>query len=209
MKSHKYLAVLGAGGFAAEVIEAAELAGWTVSGLYADGAASQGRTVMGVKCLGEISDFVNGPKAAYFIAIGNNEARQRLNHSLTSGGHEAIVLIHPNSSVSRTAVLSPGVYIGAGAFVGPQVKMGQHAIVNVGASIGHDAILEDWTQVCPGARVSGFAVLRTGAFMGSNAVLGPRGVMEEWSKLCAASFAPHSVKVRSLAVGVPARISSA
>ena len=205
MNSPKYVAVLGASGFAAEVIEAAELSGWTVSGLYDDDVSAQGRVVMGNTCLGKISDFENGPQAAYIFAIGNNEVRKRLTPGLAKRGHKAIILIHPGASVSRTALLSLGVYVGAGAFVGPQAKVGQHAIVNVGASVGHDAILGDWTQICPGSRVSGFAVLKEGAFMGSNAVLGPRVVMEEWSRLGAASFASRTVAARSLAVGVPAR----
>ena len=208
MNSPKYVAVLGAGGFAAEVIEAAELAGWTVSGLYDEDVTAQGRVVMGNTCSGKISDFENGPQAAYIFAIGNNEGRQRLTLSLAKRGHKAIILIHPEASVSRTALLGPGSYIAAGAFVGPQVKVGKHVIVNVGATIGHDAVLGDWTQICPGARVSGFAVLREGAFMGSNSVVGPHGVMEEWSKLGASSFAYRLVKARSLAVGVPARIVS-
>ena len=205
MKTGKQIAVLGAGGFSAEVVDAAELAGWTVTALYDDDETAEGRVVMGRMWLGTISDFAQGEKAAYILAIGNNEARQRLDTQLTIAGHVAIVLIDPRSNVSRSAVISPGAYVAAGAFVGPQAKIGRHAIVNVSASIGHDAILADWTQVCPGARVSGFGVLAEGAFMGSNAVLGPHGVMGEWSKLGAASFANRTVAARSLAVGVPAR----
>lgn len=205
MKGGKKIVVLGAGGFSAEVLEAAELAGWTVTALYDDDAAAKGRLVMGRPCLGPISDFERGAKGAYIMAIGNNEVRQRLDARLTNAGHEAIAVIDPRSAVSRTAVIGPGAYIGAGAFVGPQARIGRHAIVNVGASIGHDVVLGDWTQVCPGARVSGFAVLGEGAFMGSNAVLGPHGVMGEWSKLGAASFANRAVAARTLAVGVPAR----
>lgn len=209
MKTDKTLVVLGAGGFSAEVVEAAELAGWTVTALYDDDAAAKRRVVMGKPCLGTISDFEQGAKGAYIMAIGTNEVRQRLATRLAAAGYEAIAVIDPRSAVSRSAVVSPGAYIAAGAFVGPQVKVGQHAIVNVGVSIGHDAILGDYSQVCPGARVSGYGVLGEGAFMGSNAVLGPGGVMGEWSKLGAASFANRTVAARTLAVGVPARTITA
>ena len=205
MSVTKEMVVLGAGGFAAEVIEAAELAGWVVTRLYDDDATARDRVVMGRKCVGPISDFERSAKAAYIFAIGHNEVRQRLASRLAAAGHEAVAVVHPGTAVSRTAVISAGAYVAAGAFVGPQVRVGRHAIVNAGASIGHDAVLGDWTQVCPGARVSGFAVLGEGAFMGSNAVLGPHGVMGEWSKLGAASFANRSVEARSLVVGVPAK----
>lgn len=205
MKTDKTLVVLGAGGFSAEVVEAAEFAGWTVAALYDDDAAAKGRVVMGRPCLGPISDFEQGAKGAYFMAIGTNEVRQRLSARLASAGHVAIAVIDPRSAVSRSAVVGAGAYIAARAFVGPQAKVGQHAIVNVGVSIGHDAMLGDYSQICPGGRVSGYAVLGEGAFMGSNAVLGPGGVMGEWSKLGAASFANRTVVARTLAVGVPAR----
>lgn len=205
MSAAKEMVVLGAGGFAAEVIEAAELAGWIVTRLYDDDATARDRIVMGKKTVGTISEFESSEKAAYIFAIGRNDVRQRLESLLAKAGHEAVAVVHPGAAVSRTAVVSAGAYVAAGAFVGPQVRVGRHAIVNAGASVGHDVVLGDWSQVCPGARVSGFAVLGVGAFMGSNAVLGPHGVMGEWSKLGAGSFANRSVEAHALFVGVPAK----
>lgn len=205
MRTEKSLAVIGAGGFSAEVVEAAELAGWNVTGLYDDDEAAKGRMVLGRPCLGPISDFELGATGVYVMAIGTNEVRQRIAARLAVAGHIAVAVVDPRSAVSRTAAISAGAYVGAGAFVGPQVKIGQHVIVNVGGAVGHDASIGDFSQLCPGARVSGFGVLGEGAFMGSNAVLGPHGVMGEWSKLGAASFASRTVAARTLAVGVPAR----
>ncbi len=198
-------AVLGAGGFASEIIEAAELAGYIILGLYDDSEAARGRVVMGYSCLGTISDFEQGSQCAYILAIGTNEVRQCLATRLEKVGHEAITLVDPRAYVSRTVKIGLGSYVGAGALVGPHVTIGRHGIVNFGASVAHDAILGDYSQICPGARVSGYGVLGEGAFMGSNAVLGPGGVMGEWSKLGAASFANRTVAARTLAVGVPAR----
>jgi len=205
MKTEKSLVLIGAGGFSAEVVEAAELAGWVVTALYDDDEALKGRMVLGRPCLGSILDFERGSKGAYVMAIGTNEVRQRIAVRLALAGHAAVAVIDPRSAVSRTAAIRAGAYIAAGAFVGPQAHIGQHVIVNVGVSVGHDASIADFSQLSPGARVSGFGVLGEGAFMGSNAVLGPHGVMGEWSKLGAASFASRTVAARTLAVGVPAR----
>jgi sugar O-acyltransferase (sialic acid O-acetyltransferase NeuD family) len=208
MKTSKELVVLGAGGFAAEVIEAAELAGWVVTGLYDDTPEALGRRILGRTCLGTLAEFMRAPKTGFVFAIGNNEARQKLGAEIEWHGHESSAVIHPSAVVSRSAIIMPGAFVGATAFVGPQAKIGHHAIVNVGSSVGHDAVLGDFSQLCPGARVSGFSVLEVGAFMGSNAVLGPRGRMESWSKLGASSFVPRVVPAHSLAVGVPARVVS-
>ncbi|MBI5425337.1 MAG: NeuD/PglB/VioB family sugar acetyltransferase [Opitutae bacterium] len=205
MKTDKSLVVIGAGGFSAEVVDAAELAGWTVTALYDDDESARGRVVMGRPCLGPISHFELGAQGTYIMAIGANDVRLRIAARLGAAGHRAVAVIDPRSAVSRSAEIGAGAYIAAGAFVGPQVQVGQHVIVNVGVSVGHDAVIGDFSQLCPGARVSGFAVLGEGAFMGSNAVLGPRGNMGEWSLLGAASFANRAVAARVLAVGVPAR----
>lgn len=197
--------MLGAGGFSAEVIEAAELAGLVVEGLYDDDPAAWERAVMGKSCLGTLSHFEKLSPAAYVFAIGSNAARHELAARMARAGHVAQPVVHPGAAVSRTARIGGGAYVAAGAFVGPQVHVGQHSIVNVGASIGHDAVIGDFAQVCPGARVSGFGVLGTGAFMGSNSVLGPHGAMGEWSKLGASSFANRVVEPHALAVGVPAK----
>ena len=209
MTMSKELVILGAGGFAAEVIEAAEIAGWVVTGLYDDAPDALGRKILGHTCLGTLVDFTRASKTSFVFAIGNNEVRQKVAAEMELHGHEPTTVIHPSAVVSRSAIVMPGAFVGATAFVGPQARIGRHVIVNVGSSIGHDAFVGDFSQLCPGARVSGLSVLEVGAFMGSNAVLGPGGRMEQWSKLGSSSFAPRLVPAHSLAVGVPARVVSA
>jgi sugar O-acyltransferase (sialic acid O-acetyltransferase NeuD family) len=207
MKTANELVILGAGGFAAEVIEAAELAGWTISRLYDDDVSAHGRLVLGKSCVGSMADFEQQAPSCYVFAIGNNKVRQNLAARLSAVGHDARAVIHPSAVVSPTASIGAGAYIGAGAFVGPLVKVGLHAIVNVGVSIGHNAVIGDCAQLCPGVRVSGFVRMGSGVFVGSNAVIAPGVVMGEWAKLGASSFAAKDVPAGKLAVGVPARVA--
>lgn len=207
MNAGKTMVVLGAGGFAAEVVEAAEQAGLVVTKLYDDDPSAHGRTVMGKPCVGGLAEFLAQEPAAYVFAIGNNQVRHKLAERLDAAGHVPVTVIHPGAVVSRTALVDAGAYVGAGAFVGPQVRVGRHAIVNVHVSVGHDAVIGVCAQLCPGVRVSGFARIGTGAFLGSNAVIAPGLAMGEWSKLGAASFAVRDIPANKLAVGVPARLA--
>lgn len=202
----KELVIIGAGGLAAEIIEAAELAGWRVTKLYDDNPAMLSREVLGRKCYGIIDAFERSSTTSYHIAIGRNDVRQKLGVRLSNVGHQEITVIHPNAIVSRAARIGQGTYIGAGAFVSPDVQVGSYSIINVGATIGHNATLGNWVQICPGARISGFGVLGDGVFIGSNAVVGPGVALGEWSKLGASSFAARNVPAHNLAVGIPARI---
>jgi acetyltransferase EpsM len=207
MSDRAKLAVLGAGGFATEVMEAATLVGWKSFELYDDDPAKKGGTFLGSRCVGSIADFEHSPRSNYILAIGNNSLRQHFGERLQAKGHTAIRLIHPSTVISPTAQIGEGSFLGPFVWVGPQVRIGRHALINMGASIGHDAVLADWVQLCPGARVSGFSNLGNGAFMGSNAVLAPSVGMEEWSQLAATSFAWRTIPARALAAGCPARIA--
>lgn len=207
MTANNELVVLGAGGFAAEVIEAAEQAGLVVTRLYDDDSAALGRIVIGKPCVGSVAEFLQQAPATYVFAIGNNQARQKLSARLDAAGHVPISVIHPSASVSRTAVVEAGAYVGAGAFVGPKVRLGRHCIVNWHVSVGNDAQIGDWAQLCPGVRVSGFVRIGPGVFVGSNAVVAPGVSIGEWAKLGASSFAVRDVAAGKLAVGVPARVA--
>lgn len=207
MSGSAKLAVLGAGGFASEVMEAAALRGWKSFALYDDDASKHGRTIFGSPCVGNIADFESSPITSFICAIGDNSVRQRLAERLEKWGHSAEKIIHPNTVISSTAEIGAGSFVGPFVWIGPQVRVGRHALINMGASLGHDSILGDWVQLCPGARVSGFCELGDGVFMGSNSVLAPNAAMKEWSQLAATAFAWKTIPARTLAVGSPARIA--
>jgi sugar O-acyltransferase (sialic acid O-acetyltransferase NeuD family) len=207
MNRSRELAVIGAGGFSGEVADVALLTGWDSIRLYDDNPATVGKVVAGNPCVGSVADFEHDAPSDYIIGIGRNLTRRLIGQRLEAAGHRAVSIIHPYTAISRSAEIGCGAFIGIGVFVGPQVKIGRHALLNVGSSVGHDASLGDWVQLCPGARVSGFCRLENGAFMGSNSVLAPQVAMGEWSQLAATSFAMKSIPANCLAGGSPARIA--
>jgi acetyltransferase EpsM len=206
---NKRLAIIGAGGFAAEVVEAAKEFGWNVQGLYDDDINLLGAQVMGCLCVGKIDDLISASPVNFVMAIGSNKVRFKLADRLIKAGHQPVSVIHPTAMVSRTAKVDDGAFIGAGVFIGPQAMVGAHAIVNVNATVGHDAQIGAFAQVCPGARVSGFVKVGLGAFLGSNASIAPLLQIGEWSRLSAGSFLHRSIPSQALAVGVPARVVDA
>jgi len=200
------LAIIGASGFAAEVVEAARACGWNIQGLYDDDSKLHGSRIMGYLCNGRVDEIMNETPVRFVLAIGSNKARYKLAERLFKAGHRPVSIIHPTAIVSQTAKVEDGAYIGAGAFIGPHALLASHAIVNVHASIGHDAQIGAFAQVCRGARVSGSVKIDLGAFLGSNASIAPLLRMGEWSCLSANSFLHRSIPPRVLAIGVPARV---
>ena len=206
------ISVIGGGGFAGEVIDAL-LAGTAPSaikivGVFDDDTRLSGGLVHGFAYGGKTQDFIERtpPQSKYVLAIGDNSKRQRLAALFDQHEKVAISVIHAQASVSHWATVSAGAYVGAFAFVGPRSSIGMHAIVNVGSSVGHGATVGDFSQLCPGVRISGSCRVGIGAFLGSNSVLGPGATMGDWAKLGACSYAHRAVPSARLAVGVPARV---
>jgi sugar O-acyltransferase (sialic acid O-acetyltransferase NeuD family) len=200
------LAIIGFGGFAAEVVETAQLSGWSRITLYDDDRSKHGKVLAGFPCEGSVDDLARSTLSSFFIAIGSNSARQKIAEKLEQSGHMPATVRHPLSIVSSSARITAGAFVGAHAWVGPNVSVGRHALINSSTTIGHDTILGHWIQLCPGVRVSGFARLGDGVFVGSNAVIGPNVILGEWSRLGATSFARRDVPPGALAVGSPAQL---
>jgi acetyltransferase-like isoleucine patch superfamily enzyme len=72
-------------------------------------------------------------------------------------------------------------------------------------SLGHDSVLEDYSQICPGARISGGCRIGKQAFLGSNASLTPGVAVGYGAVVGANSHAVRTVRPGLTVVGCPAR----
>ena len=202
------LVVVGAGGHAADVVDAARAAGWREITIYDDDPAKHGTTVLGASCLGPLAQITPERDKHFVVAIGRNEVRQKIAAALEGAGLHAVTIQHPSCIISPSASVARGAFLGALSWIGPNVTIGRHALINVGVAVAHGASLGDWAQLCPGARLSGGVNVGSGAFVGSNAVLAPEISIGAWSQIGACSFVREDVPANKLAVGTPAKIVS-
>jgi len=168
------IVVVGAGGQARVVIDAALSAGHHVLGVL-DRDADPGSLVLGCPVLGSDEDVprvlasfaaqLSGPFDGVIIGIGDNATRERIAARLEAAvpGVRFGVVIHPRTIISPTARIGPGSVIHAGAIVGVQASVGRHCIVNTNASIDHDDVLDDFASVAPGATLGGTVRVGRGA----------------------------------------------
>ena len=175
MKESLKAVVVGAGGFGREVAWIASLAGIEVVGFCDDAPDKAEGVYGGLPLLGSVEKAVRAlPGGTRFhVAVGRNEARRSLTARAIAVGLEPVSVIAP------TAVIAPGVQIGAGSFVGANavlsvgVRVGQGVIVNHLASIGHDVSIGDFAQICPCAGLSGGVTVGEEALLGTNASVVP------------------------------------
>lgn len=138
------LLILGAGGHGHVVAEIAESLGYMVS--FLDDKPGEG--VIG--SISELENFASGFDA-FFIGIGNNAVRHKLQDRLAELGLTVATLICPCAYVSPSVKVGCGTVIEPGAIVNANVTIGCGCIVSVGSIIDHDSVLEDFSNVNTGA----------------------------------------------------------
>jgi len=214
------LVIIGAGGLGSEAAWVADAmnahaiqeqhpAHWTMIRYADDDAAKRGTLHVGRAVYGSIEDISRdfvGRDLHFFCAIGDNDARAKMVHRAANAGWKPATLKHPSAIVANSVQLGPGSYVGAGSVISVNVKIGAHVIVNMCASVGHDAIIEDFSQVSPGARISGYCNLGRYALVGSNATLMPGACIGNAAVVGANSLAHGFVEPNTTVCGVPARV---
>ena len=205
----KTLIIIGASGFGSEAAWVAQrMRGFQVRGFCDDAQAKWGQSFQGWPVLGSIEAAAASKTEEpiwFHCGVGDNRTRRALVERAGRAGWQAATLVDPSALLSPDAVLGPGCYVGAGSIVSVNAVLGAHVLINQQCTIGHDSHLADYTQVCPGGRISGNVRLEEGAFVASNAVIAPGRCVAAWATVGATSFASRDVKAGVTVLGVPAR----
>ncbi|HDS29308.1 MAG TPA: hypothetical protein ENN96_02380, partial [Candidatus Acetothermia bacterium] len=113
------LLIVGAGGHAKVVAEAALLAGFEVVGFLDQAKDMMGRIILDLPVLGDESLLARQElrDCLAVVAVGDNAAREAAVARLSSHGVEFAIVVHPAATVSESADLGDGTVVFAGAVV--------------------------------------------------------------------------------------------
>ena len=141
--------LIGGGGHALVVAEAAQAAHLGVAG-FVDDTADPLLARLGVaRHLGPLS-VLGQFSHAVILCVGDIAARRRLAASGLRLSPAATV-VHPAAWVSPSATLGGGVFVGPGAVVHTRARIGDHAIINSGAIVEHECVVGAHAHIAPGA----------------------------------------------------------
>ena len=154
MLSPSNLIIVGSGGHALSVADAALSAGWTVVGFFSPegtGPASILGPVLSSLDSLELSN------TAFALGIGTNHVRETVARDISRRfAHTEIVsVVHATAWVAPHATVHPGAVILAHTSVGPGSTVGRGALLNTGASLDHESSLSDYASLGPGALTGG------------------------------------------------------
>lgn len=144
----------------------------------------------------------------WILAIGDLAVRRRIIDRLPAqlSLGSAWTVTHPSASVSRSALVGRGVYIGPMAVVHSRARVGDHAIVNSGAIVEHGVQLGVNVHVAPGAIVAGECVVGEDTLIGLGAKVMPGITIGRACVIGAGALVRANVPDGAKVAGVPARV---
>ncbi len=194
--------IVGAGGHAKVVAEAAQLSGWQIVGVLDD---ALGKSIYDFPYLGLVSDAKTTQNTYFVIAMGANYAREKIKTQLGNRVNWATI-VHPRAIVSPKVKIGAGTVIFAGAIVQPDTVIGEHVILNTGSRVDHDNTIADFAHVAPNAVLTGGVELEEGVFVGAGAIVTPGVKLKKWCTLGAGAVAIRGEYLENqIYVGNPAR----
>lgn len=160
------LLIIGASGHGKVVADIAlKLNKWK-SIAFLDDDASVNES-LGLKVIGDVSDAVKYRDVAdFFVAIGNNATREKVQTRLSYEGLSFATLIHPSAIIGSDVEIGTGSVVMAGVVNNCSSRIGEGCIINTSCSVDHDNVIEDYVHISPGANLAGTVRIGKGSWIG-------------------------------------------
>lgn len=201
----KRLIIIGAGGHGKVVADIAmKMNLWSDIAFLDDKTSVKSNS--GFSIIGRIAQALEfKDNSDFFIAIGNNGVRRKLQEWLEQNQCSLVNLIHPSAVIAPDVEIGLGTSIMANVVINSATIIKKGCIINTSSSIEHDNIIEDFVHVSPGVRTAG------GVVVGSDVWLGIGSIVSNNVKICshtlvgAGAVVIHDIVETGKYVGNPVR----
>lgn len=186
------LLILGAGGHAKVVADAASAAGVTSISFCDEGAGDDL-----AQCAQQATHI--------HVAIGDNTVRTEGFARAIDFGLTPLSIIHPSAYIAPTAHVGEGVFVGAFCVLNPDSNIGDYAVINTASIIEHDCVVGQGSFVAPGAIMCGGCFLGSHSLLGAHATMIPQTHIGNDVIVGAGATVVSDFKEKCLVVGTPAK----
>ena len=200
------LVLFGSGGHAESSLDLATALNYEVVGCI-DPKSTMGAW-NGVPVFRSLMDMNSDYPKSFLLGIGDISIRNRVVRETLQYFPDAVfpTLIHPTAHVSTRANIGAGSNIFAKSYIGPQVIIGMHCLINTASCIEHNSTLGDHVVLSPGAMIGGEVSVGSYSMIGIGAVVSNTVKIGKESVIGGHSFVNKDIPKNVVAYGSPARI---
>lgn len=162
---NKRIVIIGASGHGKVVADIAKLNGYQEI-VFVDDDINKEKCGL-YKVVGTSND-VSKYKEGYdfFVAIGNNEIREKVTTKLSGLDINPVSLIHPSAVIDATVSISSGTAVMANVVINANTRIGKGCIINTAATVDHDCIIDNYVHISPGAHIAGTVEIGKSGWIG-------------------------------------------
>ena len=164
------------------------------------------KTSMGLEVIGKTADaFTYKDEADFFVAIGSNATREKIQEKLIEQGLNVVSLIHPSAIIGTDVEIGIGTAVMAGVVINSSTRIGKGCIINTSASLDHDNVIEDYVHISPGVKVAGTVKVGKGSWIGIGSVVSNNVNICSGCKVGAGAVVVKDITEPGTYVGIPVR----
>lgn len=164
------------------------------------------KTSMGLEVIGKTADaFSYKDEADFFVAIGNNVMREKIQEKLIYEGLPIAKLIHPSAVIGIDVEIGIGTAVMAGVVINSSAKIGKGCIINTSASVDHDNFIGDYVHISPGVKTAGSVSVDKCTWLGIGSIVSNNVNICSGCKVGAGAVVIKDISEPGTYAGVPAR----
>jgi sugar O-acyltransferase (sialic acid O-acetyltransferase NeuD family) len=159
---------------------------------------------IGLEVIGKTADaFTYKDEADFFVAIGNNAVREKVQEKLIEEGLNVVSLIHPSAVVGIDVEIEIGTVVMAAVVINSSTRIGKGCIINTSSSLDHDNVIEDYVHISPGASLAGKVKVGKGSWLGIGSIVSNNVNICSGCKVGAGAVVVKDITEPGTYVGVP------
>lgn len=164
------------------------------------------KSALGFDVIGKTKDAIKYiDEADFFVAVGNNATRNRIQTEVTSEGISIATLIHPNAVIGTDVKIGVGTAVMAGVVINSSSTIGDGCILNTRCSIDHDNSISDFAHISPGAVLAGTVNIGSEAWIGAGTTISNNICISNRCTVGAGALVVRDINETGTYIGIPVR----
>ncbi|MGY3703531.1 hypothetical protein BW731_09115 [Vagococcus martis] len=149
------LIIIGSGGHGKVCAEIAESMNKWKTIRFLDDSFPGARKCLDFDIIGKTCDIDKYSSHDFFVAIGDNDIREKFFEELTLLKCNIVSLVHPTSYISKYCSIGNGTSIHQNVVINTDSTIGKGCIINTGTIVEHENVISDFVHLSPNVSLGG------------------------------------------------------